>query len=218
MQSNFFALKSLAACAMLAAVGAANAGITVYTSRAAFDVAVGASGTDTFADFWLLPNTDPVPSPLLRSAGSFAYTATASGGDNNAFFSAGSQADPWLVTQETIESISFSGFAVGVVAAGGNFFGSGFEGLHALGNFTLSATDAAGTTTVPLTGATTASFLGFVSDGPMLSLTISSQTIDVFPTVDNLVLATAVPEPHTVAMMFAGLGVLGFIARRRRHG
>jgi hypothetical protein len=33
--------------------------------------------------------------------------------------------------------------------------------------------------------------------------------------VDNI-LVTAVPEPETIAMLLAGLGVLGFVARRRR--
>jgi hypothetical protein len=28
----------------------------------------------------------------------------------------------------------------------------------------------------------------------------------------------AIPEPETYAMMLAGLGLLGFVARRRRHG
>jgi hypothetical protein len=36
-----------------------------------------------------------------------------------------------------------------------------------------------------------------------------------YPEVDNVSVA-AVPEPETYALMLAGLGALGFVARRRR--
>lgn len=35
--------------------------------------------------------------------------------------------------------------------------------------------------------------------------------------LDNVSLTAAVPEPETYAMMFAGLGMMGFIARRRKQ-
>jgi hypothetical protein len=41
-----------------------------------------------------------------------------------------------------------------------------------------------------------------------------------WPSVDNLLLAQAagpIPEPETYAIMLAGLGLMGFIARRRKH-
>jgi hypothetical protein len=38
----------------------------------------------------------------------------------------------------------------------------------------------------------------------------------LWPTADNLILAAAVPEPKTYAMMLAGLGLMGFMVRRRR--
>jgi PEP-CTERM motif len=41
----------------------------------------------------------------------------------------------------------------------------------------------------------------------------------LWPTVDNFVLAGAaavVPEPQVYAMLLAGLGFVGFMARRRR--
>jgi hypothetical protein len=42
----------------------------------------------------------------------------------------------------------------------------------------------------------------------------------LWPTADNLTLATGlvaapVPEPETYALLLSGLGVLGFVARRR---
>lgn len=36
------------------------------------------------------------------------------------------------------------------------------------------------------------------------------------PTLDNVMLTAAVPEPQTYALLLAGLGVIGFVARRRR--
>lgn len=35
---------------------------------------------------------------------------------------------------------------------------------------------------------------------------------------ESLVNVPAIPEPHTYALMLAGLGAVGFMARRRRHG
>ena len=55
----------------------------------------------------------------------------------------------------------------------------------------------------------------------MTSLTVTSvQPVSGFlwPTVNNLTMgvAAAVPEPQTFAMLLAGLGFVGFMARRRR--
>ena len=36
------------------------------------------------------------------------------------------------------------------------------------------------------------------------------------PTLDNVTLTAAIPEPETYALMLAGLGVIGYVARRRR--
>jgi hypothetical protein len=34
--------------------------------------------------------------------------------------------------------------------------------------------------------------------------------------IDNLTFSAAVPEPETYAMLLAGLGMIGFVGRRRR--
>lgn len=210
-------ISPLAAAALLLAAGAAQATITVYTSLASFNAAVGATGTDTFAGFNISSGT---PSPIVRIAGSFGYTADAT--PAGTFFGGGSTANPFLSTNTATDTIGIGSFTGGtVVAAGGWFFGSNVAGLFQAGPITVSATDASGVTTRTIAPFSEAdgSFLGFVSDGPLQSLTVTAvQPASGFlwPSVDNLMLASAVPEPESYALMLAGLGLVGWMARRRR--
>lgn len=206
--------KSVLICAasvLLGGVGAAQAAITTYTSQAAFNAAVINPGVDGFDGFLI---TGPTPGPLNRSAGAYGYTVSTA--PNNNFFGAGTTGNPWLSTNTASDTIDFALFTGGTVqAAGGNFFGSDINGAFAAGNIIVRATDASGTTTQTIIGATTSSFLGFVSDGPLLSVQVQSVQPTagfLWPTVDNFTLAV-VPEPT----MLGGLAIAGAMLMRRRR-
>jgi PEP-CTERM motif len=216
MISKTALLRPIAFAALLGAATASQAVVTVYTSQAAFNAATTAQGVDTFTG---LSITGSTPSPITRNAGAYTYTGAVT---TTSFFGAGTTANPWLSTNTATDTMTFNTFIGGVQAVGGNFFGSDISGLFKAGDITVTATDASGTVTQTIVGATTTSFLGFVSTGAMTSLTVASvqpATGFLWPTVDNLTLAkniTVVPEPETYAMMLAGLGLVGFFARRRR--
>lgn len=67
--------------------------------------------------------------------------------------------------------------------------------------------------TTSFTHLSTPSFTNLLS----LTMRITGNQSTGYAAIDNLVLA-AVPEPETYALMLAGLGLLGFMARRRQVG
>jgi hypothetical protein len=206
VQTKLTFTKIFSAAALLCAAAAAQADITVYTSQADFLAAVSAPGVDTFDDL----TVDPYGDTLNRTAGTYSYNAFAA----NGLWGAGGAGDHWLSTNTSNDPIVFSGFSGGVSAFGGNFFGSDITGQYALGNLQLTASDGS-ILSYNLNGATTSSFLGFVSSTPLSSVTLNTDgTLGVWPTANNVVLA--VPEPSTYAMLLAGLGFVGVMSRRRR--
>jgi hypothetical protein len=211
---------SIALAALVASTAPAQAALTIYTSLAAFNAATSAQGTDTFTGFSI---TGATPSPINRTAGAYGYQGTVT---TTTFFGAGTVANPWLSTNTASDTMTFGLFTGGVQAAGGNFFGSDIAGAFAAGNITIVATDSLGaTSTQTIVGATTSSFLGFVSSANMVSVTVTSvqpQTGFLWPTLDNFVLAKRaggvvpmVPESGTWLMMVAGFGLVGGAMRRR---
>ena len=66
------------------------------------------------------------------------------------------------------------------------------------------------------------SFVGFVSTGSLVSFSVTAgDQPGVWATVNDLHLSASavapVPEPETYGMMLAGLGMLGYLARRKRN-
>ena len=205
----------LVTCALFAA-GSANAAITIYTSQAAFLAAVTAPAVDTFEDFSI---TGTTASPVTRAVGTYGYTASAA----QLFFGAGSNADHWLSTNSATNPIVLSLFTGGVKGVGAFFFGSEIDGSFKAGNINLSATDGSGTVNQSVIGATTGSFVGFVTDGAFSQIIVASvqpAVTSLWPTVNDLTLAgvaaaPGIPEPGTWALMIAGFGLVGSAMRRK---
>jgi hypothetical protein len=133
-----------------------------------FNAATTAAGGDNYTGFSITGST---PSPIARSAGAYSYTAAA---ETTSFFEAGTTANPWLSMNTATDSITFFNFGPSISAIGANFFGSNISGFFQSGSIALSLTDSLGLTSHTIINATTSSFIGFVSNGTITSLTVEA--------------------------------------------
>jgi hypothetical protein len=210
--------RRLAAVVLVAtSVGSAQATVTIVNTPAAFNAAVGASGSDGFID---LSTAAQTPGPLARAAGAFGYTASTS---ISTFYGVPADLDAALSSNYAEAVVTFSGFGADVLAVGGNFFSADIDGLAIPGTLVLTAIDIGGNSASrTLVNADAGSFVGFVSELALFSVTLQatqpSPNLPVWAVADNLVLGSAlaaVPEPFSGSLMLAGLVSLAFLTRRR---
>ena len=245
MTTNRFDFRPLAFAAALCAAGTVHATIAFTTSASAFASAAGAgasqTGNDTFSDLTI---NGYLNSSLSRTTGSSGSSGAANippnyagpaatgvayqypraamaalpGAPGSALFVAPVAGLGAVATSQYNDALLLT-FQSPVKAAGGNFFGTNELGEVATLAFTVTAKDSVGGTfSTSFSGASASSFLGFLSDLPLVSVmfTVTTPNVALFATADNLVLS-AIPEPGTYALMLGGLGLLGAVARRARR-
>jgi hypothetical protein len=208
----------VALSAVLLWAGPAHATITPFLSRAAFDLAVPGATVETWdnnAAGTVIPDgtaldgityTTPGPDAAVTDGfQSLSPPNTLGDADDDGFFG-------------PTETISF-GFPGGALAFGIsiNTFATG-TGAH---QASTNLGDVAGSVFDPFPGLTTGQFIGFLSDTPFSTVTLTapggfSYTLDDLSFVPVTVPPVAVPGPATLILVGAGLAGAASWRRSRR--
>ncbi|MGC4013491.1 MAG: PEP-CTERM sorting domain-containing protein [Luteolibacter sp.] len=182
--------------------------VVAYTTRAEFDSDTTVQFTDTFSDIGLFTSYG---SSLSRTAGDYGYTVST----DSTLYGKEHFFDPALGVLATTATITLSGFTGGVYAIGGFFFPLDFSGEPQPGfvyPLSITVTDEDGAVTVIRYDE---SFYGFVSDKPILSVGFSSDFLNGYPAIDDLVLAKSLIVPEPSAVLLGVVGGLALLRRRR---
>ena len=201
-------LSSLTAAAALA-LAASTATAAVYTSEAAFVAAIAPNPyIENFNNFTFGSPLDGTQTSWAAPGGNgYGWTASASLGlwSNNGAIS----------TNTAFDALTFTFTGQSVTALGGNITNTDISGNVIPGNVDILLSNGQQFT---LTNQTSASFWGFSSDNgvPITSVTFDVQqsATNGWPQVDHFYSARFIPEPASMGVVAAGLGLLA--ARRRR--
>ena len=193
---------------------ASAATIGTFADAAAFRATLQSGAS--LESFAAVPYGDLKSPTLSLSSGAYSFQFIAGTGNLAVYNEALIPSSKYLTTLDlTSLKIVFDGGAP--TAVGGFLFGSTFEDEYLPASFTVDLSDGSSFPVVSADLATTP-YLGFWTDStdPFEWLTISTNTIGAYVSLDNVSAGQAViPEPSTFALG-AGVLALGFAIWRRR--
>ena len=196
------AISAFGAVAVLGA-STASAGVITFTQQFVWEFYVNGTGSSIFVEDFNSLADGFYPDPFNATTGPVSWSASAAGG----LF-----VDDGVFSTNNPTALTFS-FGAGVQGVGGNFFATDINFNVVPAIVTLGLAD--GTSYVGFVDSNTA-FTGFYSNGAAItSIAVQafSSGAPVYPSVDNLKFATAVPAPGALAL----LGLAGVVGGRRRR-
>jgi hypothetical protein len=223
-------LLSAAAWVLFAASPASAASVTLYNDTTSF---LGDLQSTYFENYNnITPGAQAGPLSFAGSGYSYSVDVTP-GGSIYVVDSPSNPGDYSLSTVPSTISLVFT-FGSGIEGVGGSFFLTDDPGNPVSGSVSIKLNDG---TTQTLTNPGANGFNGFISSGAdITSLTVTSGTDGVYPTVDNLYVGAevnhgnpggnpgggnpgpggATPEPASVALFLSGLAASAFRVYKKR--